>query len=47
MEARLEGRRPTAVTHRASSVDEAVVGAAGKLERSIQRTRGRLADKRS
>jgi hypothetical protein len=47
MEARLEGRRPTAVTHRASTVDEAVVGATGKLEQSIQGTLGPRADKRS
>jgi hypothetical protein len=38
MEARLEGRRPTAVTHQATSLGEAVDGAAGKLKRSLETT---------
>lgn len=42
MEARLEGRRPTAVTHNAGSVEEALYGAAGKLERALNSTLGRL-----
>ena len=36
MEARLDGRAPTAVTHRAATVEQAVDGAAGKLARSIE-----------
>ncbi len=46
MEARLEGRQPTAVTHRAATVAEAVDGAADKLERSIRSNLGRLRDQR-
>jgi ribosome-associated translation inhibitor RaiA len=42
MEARLEGRAPTAVTHQAGTVREAVSGAAEKLERAIDRVLGRL-----
>ena len=38
MEARLEGRQPTAVTHQATTLDQAVDGAAGKLKRSVERT---------
>ena len=38
MEAQLEGRQPTAVTHQATSLDQAVDGAAGKLKRSVERT---------
>lgn len=44
MEARLEGRQPTAVTHQAATLDEAVDGAANKLKRSIESTLGRLRD---
>jgi hypothetical protein len=36
MEARVEGRPPTAVTHRAATVELAMDGAAGKLARSIE-----------
>lgn len=46
MEARLEGHQPTAVTHHAQSIDEAVDGAAGKLERLLDNTLGRLRDHR-
>lgn len=46
MEARLEGRQPTAVTHEAATVAEAVDGAADKLERSIRSNLGRLRDQR-
>lgn len=46
MEARLEGRQPTAVTHLAATIDEAIDGAAGKLNRSIESTLGRLRDQR-
>ena len=44
MEARLEGRPPTAVTHQAASLDDAVDGAAAKLKRSIESTLERLKD---
>lgn len=44
MEARLEGRRPTAVTHSAATVHDAVDGAADRLARLIQSTVGRLHD---
>jgi ribosome-associated translation inhibitor RaiA len=42
MEARLEGRRPTAVTHQAATMEQAVDGAAEKLTRLIEHTLGRL-----
>lgn len=42
MEARVEGRQPTAVTHEAPTVEEAMEGAAAKLERSLESTLGRL-----
>ena len=42
MEARLEGRPPTAVTHQAATVNEAAEGAAAKLARAIASTLGRL-----
>jgi hypothetical protein len=38
MEARLQGRQPTVVTHQATTIDQAVDGAAGKLKRSVERT---------
>lgn len=44
MEARLEGRPPTAVTHQAATLDEAMEGAAAKLARTIESTLGRLRD---
>jgi ribosomal subunit interface protein len=46
MEARLEGRQPTAVTHQAESLNEAVDGAADKLQRSIESTVEKLNDVR-
>lgn len=46
MEARLEGRQPTAVTHQAASLDDAIDGAADKLKRSLERTLERLKDDR-
>lgn len=46
MEARLEGRQPTAVTHQAATLDQAVDGAADKLKRSLESTLGRLRDHR-
>jgi hypothetical protein len=38
MEARLEGRAPRVVAHRAASLHEVVEGAAGKLGRSLEHT---------
>lgn len=46
MEARLQGRQPTAVTHQAATLDQAVNGAAEKLARLIESTLGRLDDHR-
>lgn len=45
LEARLAGHQPIAVSHQASTVDLAVSEAAGKLERSIESTLGRLKDR--
>ena len=42
MEARLEGRRPVAVTHEANTIEQALDGAAGKLQRSLESTLGKL-----
>lgn len=42
MEARLEGRQPIAVTHRAANQDLVVRGAAEKLKHMIESTLGRL-----
>jgi ribosome-associated translation inhibitor RaiA len=47
MEARLEGRQPIAVTHHATTLHEAVGGAADKLTRLVESTLGRLRDQRS
>lgn len=44
IEARLEGRHPTAVSHVAATLDLAVKGAADKLKRKLQSTLGRLHD---
>ena len=41
IEARLAGRQPTAVTHRAATIEKAVDGAAGKIKKSIESTLGR------
>ena len=38
MEVRLEGRQPTAVTHEATTLEQAVAGAVGKLKRSVEHT---------
>jgi len=46
MEARVEGRQPTAVTHQAASLGDAVDGAADKLKRSLESTLQRLKDDR-
>ncbi len=42
MEARVEKRRPIAVTHHATTMDAAIDGAAGKLRRSLEHELGRL-----
>ncbi len=42
MEVRLEGMQPVAVTHDATSIDQAVDGAANKLKRLLESTLGRL-----
>ncbi len=42
LEVRLRGRRPTAVTHHAGSVRDAVTGAAEKLERALERELAKL-----
>ena len=42
MEARLEGRQPTAVRHHAPTLEQAVHGAADKLERSLEHLLERL-----
>jgi hypothetical protein len=46
LEARVEGRSPTAVTHLAGSVDEAVSGAADKLRRALETSFGKQRDRR-
>jgi ribosome-associated translation inhibitor RaiA len=45
MEARLDGRPPLAVTHKAPTLEQAMDGAAEKLERSIDSMLGRLRDR--
>ena len=45
MEARIEGRQPTAVTHEAATLDQAVDGAADKLKSSLESTFERLRDR--
>lgn len=42
LEARVEGRSPTAVSHMAGSVAEAVQGAADKMASALDSTLGRL-----
>lgn len=44
IEVRLEGRQPIAVTHQATTLDEAVDGAADKLTNLIESTLGRQHD---
>ncbi len=43
LEARLQGRQPLAVTHHADSLNQAISGAAEKLNRMIDTTLGRAA----
>jgi ribosome-associated translation inhibitor RaiA len=45
MEARLEGRRPVAVSHQAATMDEAVDGAGDKLARLIESALGRVQER--
>lgn len=44
MEARIKGRQPMAVTHDAATLDQAVDGAADRIQRSIESALGRLQD---
>jgi ribosomal subunit interface protein len=44
MEARLEGMEPIAVTDQAENMEQAVNGAADKLEKMLKHTLGRLSD---
>jgi len=46
MEARLEGRQPTAVTCEAATLAQAVAGAADKLKSSLESTLERLHERR-
>ena len=42
MEARIAGHQPVAVSHEAGTLEEAISGAAEKLERTLDRTLGKL-----
>jgi|JI10StandDraft_1071094.scaffolds.fasta_scaffold12211_3 hypothetical protein len=42
LEARLEGRKPTAVTHEAATIEDALEGAAKRLAKVLEHTIGRL-----
>ena len=42
LEARLAGLQPLAVSHQATTLEQAVDGAVEKLKRSLDRTLGRL-----
>jgi hypothetical protein len=46
MEARIGGLKPLAVTHHAGTIDDAVRGAADKLQASIDSTIGKLSHKK-
>ena len=46
MEARIEGRPPSAVTHHAASLGEAIDGAADKLRRSVESKLDKVDDHR-
>lgn len=46
MEARIEGRHPSAVTHHAASLGEAIDGAADKLRSSVESTLDKADDHR-
>ena len=45
IEARLDGRPPIAVSHKAPTLEQAMDGAGAKLERSIDSMLGRLRDR--
>ena len=45
MEARLEGFQPVVVAEQSGTIDQAVVGASGKMLRAIDNTLGRVRDK--
>jgi ribosome-associated translation inhibitor RaiA len=45
MEVRMEGQHPSAVTHHAGTLDDAVDGAAEKLRKSVESKIGRLRDR--
>ena len=47
MEARLQGRKPIAVTHHATSLHQAIAGAADKLTRLVEGTIEKFRDKGS
>jgi len=47
MEARVEGRQPTAVTHHAASLTEAIDGAAEKLRHSLESALGKADTRRN
>lgn len=47
MEIRIEGRTPSAVTHDAATVEDAVDGAADKLAKAVEHTLDRLATEAS
>jgi len=44
IEARLEGLKPQAVTHNADTVEQAIKGAADKMKRLLDSTKGKLGD---
>jgi len=44
IEARLEGLKPQAVTHNADTVETAIKGAADKMKRLLDSTKGKLDD---
>lgn len=46
MEVRMPGRQPLAVTEKAASIGQAIVGAAEKLERIVEHTIGKREDGR-
>lgn len=46
IEARVEGLQPVAVRHQAATVEQAVDGAAEKLERSLDSTLGKLSSQK-
>jgi hypothetical protein len=45
MEGRVEGHQPTAVTHAAAALDDAVDGAAEKLKHALETLFGKLEDR--